>query len=251
MKKISMAVILLTISFVVVAQDTLPGNNKTAPKTRQKASTDFILHIDGIDGESGDSLPPAPAHLTLSAGGMLSQTTNSNLSERFAVQSRPGFIFSLGYTREFRKSRLQFNAAYQKGGVYVATGDIDGDGKDNRTNVDLNYLTIPVQYQVYLGKSKRFFLGGGGYASLLLSSKQTGLLVYDEGFKNYDAGCIASAGMWLGSRIMLQSGYHYGLANIDQSGNNKARNGMAFLMLNYSFYSKIKYGPIINIKPKG
>ena len=50
---------------------------------------------------------------------------------------------------------------------------------------------------------------------------------------------------------MLQTGYQFGLVDIDVSESNKARNGMAFLMLSYALYSKIKYGPVITIKPKG
>lgn len=264
MKKLMIAALMLTITFAANAQDSIPGKKKITGKNGQKARTDFLMHLDGVTGESPDTIPPAPGHLTISAGAMLSQTRNSNsaggmvpqprssnLTEPYTVQSKPGFTFSIGYTLEFPKSRLQINAGYQKGGVSIAVGDINGDGKGNTTDVDLNYLSIPVQYQFYLGKSNRIFLGGGGYASLLLSSKQTGRPVYDAGFKKFDAGCTASAGIWLGSRLMLQSGYNYGLVDIDLSTNKKARNGMAFLMLQCSLSSKISYGPVITIKPKG
>jgi len=116
--------------------------------------------------------------------------------------------------------------------------------------VDLQYLSLPIHYQFYLGARKRFCVGGGGYASFLVSTKQTGRPIYSD-IKNYDAGATASVGAWLGSRWMMQTGYQFGLADIDVSESNKARNGMAFLMLSYVFYSKVKYGPVLKIKPQG
>lgn len=287
MKKLLIAAVLLATTFAATAQKTVPAKKKVAPGTGQKGSVDYFLEIDGVKGESPDSLPPAkgkkkitpkngqqaggdylldlggvdgessdgkppaPGHLTISTGAMLSQITNSNLTQRYSVQSKPGYTFSIGYVKEFRKTRLQINAGYVKGGVKVAVGDINGDGRADNTDVDLSYVTVPVQFQVYLGKSKRFFIGAGGYASFLVSSKQTGQTVYEENFRKYDAGCTASAGVWLGSNLMLQTGYNYGLVDIDLSGSNNARNGTAFLTLSYSLFSKIKYGPVITIKPKG
>jgi hypothetical protein len=49
----------------------------------------------------------------------------------------------------------------------------------------------------------------------------------------------------------LQAGYRYGLIDIDLDEQNKAHNGMVFLTLSYAFYSKVKYGPVITINPKG
>lgn len=242
-------VILLIISGAAVAQST-PQKKITQKKDTLRASVDYFMKFDDINGESPDTLPPAPNLLTLSAGGAMSQTTNTNLVDRYAAQARPGYTISIGYARELPKSRFQINAAYLKGGVNVAVGDINGDGKDDVTNVDLQYLSIPVQYQFYLGARKRFFLGGGGYASFLLASTQTGRPIYEE-IKKFDAGAKASAGIWINSRLMLQTGYYFGLVDIDVSETNKARNGTAFLMLSYALYSKIKYGPVITIKPKG
>ncbi|HLP38771.1 porin family protein [Lacibacter sp.] len=242
-------VILLLISGAAIAQST-SQKKITQKKDTLRASGDYFMKFDDINGESPDTLPPAPNLLTLSVGGSMSQTTNTNLADRYTAQARPGYAFSIGYARELPQSRLQINASYFKGGVNVAAGDINGDGKDDISNVDLQYLTIPVQYQFYLGARKRFFVGGGGYASFLLSSKQTGRPIYGD-IKTYDAGATASAGAWLGKRLMLQTGYQFGLVDIDVSESNKARNGMAFLMLSYALFSKIKYGPVITIKPKG
>ncbi|MEJ8820404.1 outer membrane beta-barrel protein [Lacibacter sp. H407] len=244
-----LTVILLIITGVTIAQNT-PQKKIAKGKDTLRAGFDAFIKIDDIDSEVPDTLPPAPNLLTLSAGGTMSQTTNTNLVDRYAAQARPGYTISIGYARELPKSRLQINAAYFKGGVNVATGDINGDGKNDVSNVDLQYLSIPVQYQFYLGASKRFFVGAGGYASFLLSSKQTGRPIYGD-IKTYDAGAAASAGAWLGKRLMVQTGYQFGLVDIDVSESNKARNGMAFLMLSYALYSKIKYGPVITIKPKG
>jgi hypothetical protein len=242
-------VILLLISGAAIAQST-PQKKITQGKDTLRAGFDAFIKIDDIDSEVPDTLPPAPNLLTVSAGGTMSQTTNTNLVDRYTTQARPGYAFSIGYARELPKSRLQINATYFKGGVNVATGDINGDGKGDVSNVDLQYLSIPVQYQFYVGALKRLFVGGGGYASFLLSSAQVGRPIYGD-IKTFDAGATASAGLWLSSRLMLQTGYHFGLVDIDVSESNKARNGMAFLMLSYALYPKLKYGPIIKIKPKG
>jgi hypothetical protein len=244
-----LTIILLIISCAALAQST-PQKKITQGKDTLRAGFDAFIKIDDIDSEVPDTLPPAPNLLTVSAGGTMSQTTNTNLINRYTAQSRPGYSFSIGYARELAKSRLQINATYFKGGVNVATGDINGDGKGDVSNVDLQYLGIPVQYQFYVGARKRLFIGGGGYASFLLSSAQTGRPIYGD-IKTFDAGATASAGLWLSSRLMLQTGYHFGLVDIDVSESNKARNGMAFLMLSYALYPKLKYGPIIKIKPKG
>ena len=244
-----LTVLLLIISGVALAQST-PQKKITQGKDTLRAGFDAFIKIDDIDSEVPDTLPPAPNLLTVNAGGTMSQTHNTNLADRYTAQARPGYAFSIGYARELPKNRLQINATYFKGGVNVATGDVNGDGKNDASNVDLQYLSIPVQYQFYLGARKRFFVGGGGYASFLLSSTQTGRPIYGD-IKTFDAGATASAGLWLSSRLMLQTGYHFGLVDIDVSESNKAHNGMAFLMLSYALFSKIKYGPVITIKPKG
>lgn len=247
MKKLSIIATALFLSLLSFGQDTL----KVSKGKGQEAQFDYFLKIPDIEGESPDSIPPAPNHLSVSAGGNLSQTRNSHFIERYKVQSKPGFSFSIGYVVELPKGRLQIGGGYQKGGVRVAVGDVNGDGKDNTTNVDLDYLTIPLQYQFYMGRNRRFLLGGGGYASFLLSSRQKGNPVYEEGFEKLDAGVMVAAGFRLNSKLLLQAGYNYGLIDVDAASVNKARNGMAFLVLTYSLSSKIKYGPVIKVKPKG
>lgn len=253
MKKILLVAMITTLSLAAKTQDTLSAGKKIKNGEGQKGHFDYFLELDDVKGESKDpdTLPPSRGHLNIGAGGTLSQTRNSNFMERYSAQSKAGFIATIGYTWELPKGRLSFNAGYQKAGVRVAVGDVTGDGRGDIAEVGLDYVTIPIQYQFYLGKSRQFFIGGGGYTSFLLSAKQKVDKIYESDFKKFDAGVIASAGMWIGSRLVMQSGYNAGLIDIDPARANKARNGMAFLMLNYSLAHRIKYGPIIKIKPKG
>ena len=253
MKKIMLMFMAAMFSLAAKTQDTLSTDKKIKNGEGQKGHLDYFLEIDGVKGESKDpdTLPPSNGHLSLSAGGTLSQTRNSNFIDRYSTQARPGFMVSLAYAWEFAKGRLNVAAGYQKGGVRVAVGDVTGDGRGDVAEVGLDYISLPVQYQFYLGKSRRFFLGGGGYASFLLSSKQKVDKVYENDIRKFDAGVMASAGMWISPRLVVQSGYHAGLIDIDPARANKARNGMAFLVLSYSLTHRIKYGPIIKIKPKG
>lgn len=246
MKQLLLGGTLLIISFAVNAQ----SKKITQAVDTQRASTDYLLKLGGVDGESSDSLPPAPNILTVSAGGTMSQTHNTNLLSRYSIAQKPGYIVGIGYAREFKLARLQVQATHFKGGVKVAAGDINGDGKDDYSELDLNYISIPIQYQFYIGARKRFFVGAEVEASYLVSKKQTGRAVHGQ-IKVFDGATGASAGMWLTRNVMLQAGYRYGLVDIDLDEQNKAHNGMAFLTLSYAFYSKIKYGPVITIKPKG
>jgi hypothetical protein len=242
-------VILLLISGAAIAQST-PQKKITQGKDTLRAGFDAFIKIDDIDSEVPDTLPPAPNLLTVSAGGTMSQTHNTNLLSRYSIEQKPGYIVGIGYAREFKRARLQVQATHFKGGVKIAAGDINGDGKDDYSELDLNYISIPIQYQFYIGASKRFFVGAGVEASYLVSKMQKGRAVHDQ-IKVFDGATGATAGMWLTRNVMLQAGYRYGLVDIDLDEQNKAHNGMAFLTLSYAFYSKIKYGPVITIKPKG
>lgn len=149
-------VILLIISGAALAQSTAQKKS-TQKKDTLRASVDYFMKIGDIKGKSPDTLPPAPNLSTLSAGCTMSQRANTYLVDRYTAQVRPGYAVSIGDARELPKSRLQINAAYFKGGVNVSTGDISGDGKNDVTNVDPQYLSTPVQYLLYLGVGKRFF----------------------------------------------------------------------------------------------
>jgi hypothetical protein len=246
MKQLLIAGSLIIISFAAQAQ-----NKKiTQAVDTQRGRFDAFIKIDDIDSEVPDTLPPAPNLLTVSAGGTMSQTHNTNLLSRYRIEQKPGYIVGIGYAREFKKARLQVQATHFKGGVKVAAGDINGDGKDDYSELDLNYISVPIQYQFYIGAHKRFFVGAGVEASYLISKKQTGRAVHGQ-IKVFDGATGATAGMWLTRNVLLQAGYRYGLVDIDLDEQNKAHNGMGFLTLSYAFYSRIKYGPVITIKPKG
>jgi Outer membrane protein beta-barrel domain len=242
MKAALITILFFSLLLSVKAQTT---TQKKVTKQPQ-GITPIFLEIDGIKGESSpDTLPPAPkGNFFIGAGPLLSQTSNNNFSPRMSVSSRTGFTVHAGYAFAFAKSRLLINASYSEGGVNIAVGDINGDGTEDKETAKLGYLSIPVQYQHFIDKRKIFYAGGGAYAALLVPAIQK-VRGYNEGFEKQDAGVMVSAGARVTSRINISASYQYGLMDIDASPTNRARNGMAFLMLSYS------YGPVITIKPKG
>lgn len=241
MKAVFITIFIFSFLSALEAQNTGKKINRESP-----GITPVFLEIEGVKGESSpDTLPPAPkGNFFIGAGPLMSQTNNTNLSPRMTISPRTGFTAQLGYAFAFAKSRLLINASYSEGGVNVAVGDINGDGKADNETAKLRYISIPLQYQHFIGERKLFYAGGGGYAALLLPAIQK-VRAYNEGFEKQDVGLMISAGARFTSRINITATYQYGLMDIDIATTNRARNGMAFIMISYSF------GPIIKIKPKG
>jgi Outer membrane protein beta-barrel domain len=236
------------------AQTSTTGNVKAAADT-QKAGVDVFIKIEDINGESPDTLRPKPGNIFSIGGGAVSaRIINSNISQRFSIAPKTGFTVNAGYAFSMKKGRLQINAAYSEGGVYVASGDINGDGHNDKETMKLGFLSLPVQYLHFIGKKNIFYVGGGAYAAMLVPAIQK-VKAYDEGIEKQEAGLIGSAGVIIAKKLMLQASYQYGLTDIDPSAANKAKNGMAFITLNYALFGKAKskpvYGPVITIKPKG
>jgi Outer membrane protein beta-barrel domain len=236
---------LITI-FIFSFLSNLEAQNRDKKITKKpEGITPVYMEYGTVDGEAPDTLPPAPKnHFFIGAGPLVSQLSNTNISERHTVSTKTGFTVNAGYAFAFKKGRLLINTSYSESGVTVASGDINGDGHADKESQNLRYITIPVQYQHFLDKKKVFYFGGGGYAALLLPAIQK-VRAYNEGFEKQDAGFMISAGVRMGRHFQVTANYQQGLMDVDASAANKAKNGMAFLTLSYS------YGPVITIKPKG
>ena len=168
------------------------------------------------------------------AGEAMTNMSVSDLSARTILSPKFGFIAGLSFVADdFRVGRLVISAQYQQAGVKVGTKGVDEGG-----SISLHYLKIPVQYHFYIGRSKRLFAGGGGYIAPLLSHRSEQLSLNYEEIKNHDAGAMATIGFRLTPRFILEGGVQKGLVNIDVAEARRAsRNGMAFLLLSYTFGS--------------
>ena len=167
------------------------------------------------------------------AGEAMTTMSVTDLSPRTTLSPKFGLIAGLSFVADdFRVGRLVIGAQYQQAGVKTTTKDV-GDGV-----VLLHYLKIPVQYHFYIGRSKRLFVGGGGYIAPLLSHSTEQLSLNFEKYKNYDAGAMLTAGYRLTPHILLEGGVQSGFVNVDASeARRSSRNGMAFLLLSFTLGS--------------
>ena len=114
----------------------------------------------------------------------------------------------------------------QPGLVYSAQGSSityyrrgPGSAVTGETNINLNYINVPVALHVYLGES--FFLQAGPQLGFLLSAKEKGEIDNDdvnedvkEGFTSTEFSLMTGLGFRLQGDVILGGRYNLGLSDI-------------------------------------
>ncbi|MBP6686895.1 MAG: PorT family protein [Lacibacter sp.] len=204
--------------------------------------------VDGAKYASG---------LLFSVHGGIASATVKNLAANRKLKS--GLLAGAGIELMLLDAafgRVPIAVHYQIAGFSIEGTD-PGSGTASSNTIQLQYLKIPVQYQFYVLKEKRLFIGGGVYASFLISKKQTIRMFNMEEINNADAGIMLSAGYRLNPQLMLQANAQWGLTALEKStaATHLDKNRFYFFSLLFSPFSAAKgkpvYGPIIKIKPKG
>lgn len=152
--------------------------------------------------------------------------------------------------------RIPVGLQYQFAAFLVEGIDV-ASGAPVKNNVRLQYLKVPLQYQFYIDRNDRLFVGAGGYAALLISKQQTVNMFKLDDMNKGDAGVVLSAGYRLAAQWMIQANAQWGLTTLEKESINAYlnRNRCYTLSFLYAPFAPAKgkpvFGPIIKIKPKG
>jgi hypothetical protein len=211
----------------------------------QAGKQDFLLELGGINGESGpDSVPPRPKSGFFVGAGAVVAHANNNGGKATLNPTQPGFTVNAGYAISLGKRKLVLGAAFSETKVFATAKQMDVHGISATETAKRRYIAVPVQYQHYLGKQRRWFVGGGAYAGLLLPAVQK-IASGEKPAHSTDAGLCFSAGARIANGWLLQANYQFALWPHHTSVSNTITNSMAAITLQFAI------GPIIKIKPKG
>lgn len=148
--------------------------------------------------------------------GMATISTNNlpagwSTSGRLAIGGGFDIVLKRGGTGMF-----SFGLHYTTAGLDLKETTSAAEEREN--HLRLQYVKLPIQYHLFLGRANKVFIGGGGYGAALLLPAVQKVKVFDEKeMSRFDAGFIASAGTWLGSRWMVKAQAEWGMIDIDKS----------------------------------
>ncbi len=181
--------------------------------------------------------------------GSFPQNTISNINSSTSVVS-PRFTIDIGMTTNFylnKKVSFQFDFVYALRGAHLMTtstvynevGKIET--KKWFTN-SMNYLKLPLTLNYY--PMEKLYVNGGGYASILLSSKTYEYWTSPEkepieGLENFDYGLVFGFGFNL---IPVKVGfqYSYGLSSLISSEGYDIDHSVFQLVARWKLYSDIR-----------
>jgi len=118
--------------------------------------------------------------------------------------------------------------------------DPNVDGTLHESNVNLNYITIPLMANYHFAKKKNWYVNFGPYVGLLISAKETKFGVdYTEIFNRTDFGIAAGIGVKIPVSDKLKFFVEYegnaGLNNINKYNNFKVRSSKDALNVGINF----------------
>lgn len=95
----------------------------------------------------------------------------------------------------------------------------DNNGFDFKSDVALNYVTVPVQASWHFGRTKNWYFNFGGYAGFLNSAKETRFNTnLKPDFNDTDAGLALGLGVKIPVgdklRLFFEYDYQYGLTEL-------------------------------------
>jgi len=115
-------------------------------------------------------------------------TTTSESSVSFNVAASLDFYFSDRWS-------IKVKGIYDRKGwdsAYITLGD----GRDYSTNVDMNYITVPVMANWHFGGKRNWYLNFGPYVGFLTSAKETRFDTdLKDNFNTTDAGLAYGIGV--------------------------------------------------------
>lgn len=252
-KQIYLLLISLLPAFVTTAQVI----KKQSTDTSAYRANDRLRTSGPRDGWPFESGNQNPSGFWLTAQGGISSTSAKNLASY--LRAKNGWLAGAGLELlllDGGTGRIPVGVQYQFS-VFSVEGMDPASGAKISNKLQLQYMKLPLQYQFYIDRSKRLFIGAGGYGALLVTKKQTGTTFNVDRMNNTEFGAMLSAGYSLSTRWVLQANAQWGITEMNQltTGTQLHKNRFYFLSLSFSPFTaangKPVYGPIIKIKPKG
>jgi hypothetical protein len=251
--QVSLLLTLLLFSFVTTAQVV----QKKSADTSAYRANDRLRTSGPINGWPFTGGNPQPSGFWFAIQTGVSSVASKNIPSY--LKSKNGWLVGAGLELlliDRSAGRVPIGLHYQVS-AFSVQGKDPASGEQITNDLKMQYLKLPLQYQVYINRSKRLFIGGGGYAALLIKTKQTGTVFNVDELNRAEFGAMLSAGYSLSTRWVLQANAQWGITSVDEvrSAAQLDKNRFYFLSLLWSPFTdangKPKYGPVLKIKPQG